>query len=101
MILKTLIDGAPTWSKAVRQISTHVPVGVKVNTIISDTKTKKVEVRGYSPTREEVLEFYNAIKEDKENFKSINYPLENVSRPIDVSFIFTIELNDSLLKKNP
>jgi translation elongation factor EF-4 len=68
---------------------------------VSDTKTKKLEVRGFSPTRELVLEFYYNIKDDTDNFASINYPLENVSRPTDVSFLFTIELKESLLKKNP
>jgi Tfp pilus assembly protein PilN len=98
---RSLIDGAPTWSKAVRQIAAHVPPEVRISTIVSDTKTKKLEVRGFSPTRELVLEFYYNIKDDTDNFASINYPLENVSRPTDVSFLFTIELKESLLKKNP
>ena len=98
---RSLIDGSPTWSKVVRQIALHVPAEVRISTIISDTKTKKLEIRGFSPTREQVLRFYNDIKDDSDNFASINYPLQNVSRPTDVNFLFTIELKESLLKKNP
>jgi Tfp pilus assembly protein PilN len=97
---KNLIDGSPTWSVAVRRIAMHVPEGVKINTVVADTKTKKLEIRGYSPTRESVLDFYNAVRNDTDHFASINYPLENVAKPVDVSFIFTIELKDVLLKKS-
>jgi len=96
----TLLGGAPTWSKAMRQLAQHVPNGVRVTTIVADTKTRKLEVRGYSPTRESVLDFYNSVRDDADNFASINYPLENVSRPINVSFLFTIELKDTLLRKS-
>lgn len=97
---KNLLDGAPTWSKAMRQVAQHVPNGVRITNVVADTKTRKLEVRGYSPTRESVLDFYNAVRNDTEHFVGINYPLENVARPIDVSFLFTIELKETLLKKN-
>lgn len=96
---KNLLDGTPAWSKAVRTLASHVPTGVRVGNISANTTKKELEIRGYSPTREAVIEFYNAVRDDTDNFASINYPLENVAKPTDVSFSFTIVLQDSLLKK--
>lgn len=96
---KNLLDGTPAWSKAVRQVVSHIPDDVLINNISASVDEKELEIRGYSPTREKVIEFYNAVRADTENFESINYPLENVAKPTDVSFSFTIVLKDSLLKK--
>jgi Tfp pilus assembly protein PilN len=94
---KSLLDYNPTWSKVVKQLTADLPSGVKIINVTGDSKLKKIEVRGYSPTRELVIDFYNQVQNDKSNFKSINYPLENVSKPTDVTFSFIIQLEDSLL----
>ncbi len=96
---KNLLDGTPAWSQAVRQLVTHVPEGMRITNISADVKKKQLEIRGFSPTRELVINFYNAVREDPDHFKSINYPLENVAKPTNVSFSFVIILEDSLLKK--
>ncbi len=96
---KNLLDGTPAWSKAIRQLVTHVPQDIRIANISANVEKKEVEIRGYSPTRESVIDFYNAVRQDTDNFTSINYPLENVAKPTDVSFSFTIILEDSLLKK--
>ena len=55
-------------------------------------------ISGYSPTRELVISLYNSILQDDQDFKNIDYPLENVAKAIDINFHFTFSIQDSLLK---
>lgn len=110
--LKTTIDGinaqlkdyqdlsssSPLWSKALRYFSADVPDGIKITTFSADTAKKQVDINGYAPTREQVIALYNKINDDKEHFKDIDYPLENVARATEVDFHFTFFVQDSVLK---
>ena len=96
---KSLLDTTPAWSKAIVPVNSHVPSDMRITTVTADAVKKKLEIRGYSPTREGVIAFYNSIKEDTDAFAGINYPLENVTRPTEVYFNFTVELKDEILKK--
>jgi hypothetical protein len=96
---KTLLDTTPAWSKAVKRVIFHIPPDVRVTGFNAERTTRKLEIRGFSPTREKVIEFYNAVKADTDHFKDIDYPLDNVTKPTNVNFRFTIELQETLLKK--
>lgn len=92
-----LTIGAPKWSEVFNAFSRLVPNGVLITTFVSDAKTGTVEISGFSPTREQVIELYNNINADKEHFKDINYPLENVAKPTDVQFNFKFFIKEGVL----
>lgn len=98
---KTLADSTPEWSQVLLAFAHHVPNGVKINQFTADLATKKIVITGQSPTREMVIELYNNINQAKEEFKDINYPLENVAKPTDVTFHFTFYIQDQLINPAP
>jgi len=110
--LKAVIDGinlqmkdyqdlsntSPSWSKALHYFAADVPPQVKITTFTADSVKKEINISGYAPAREQVIELYNTINDDKGHFRDINYPLENVARATDVDFHFTFYAQDSVLK---
>lgn len=93
-----LTNAAPKWSKVLRVFAELAPEQVTIQRLTADVGTKQGQITGFSPTREQVISLYNNIAADKTNFTSIDYPLENVTKPFDVSFHFTFTVSDSLLK---
>ncbi len=87
----------PQWSKVMNAFVKNVPQGVMITTFDADTAKKQIDIAGFSPTRDLVIDLYNNINSDKEHFKNINYPLENVTQPTNVRFIFTFNIADGLL----
>ena len=98
---KSFVDSAPTWSRVLLAVSKQVPEGVKINTFAADAATKKITINGQSPTRESVITLYNNINQDHEDFRDVDYPLENVARPTEVNFHFTFFMQDKLLSGPP
>jgi Tfp pilus assembly protein PilN len=94
---KSLSASTPTWSKVLLAFAARVPDTVKINSFVADAATKKVTIIGQSPTREQVIQLHNNISADKENFKDIDYPLENIAKATDVTFHFTFYIQDQLL----
>ena len=74
------------------------PQGVKINSFNIDPVGKSVTINGISPTRDLVIELYNNILNDSNDFYNINYPLENVVLPVNVDFHFTFFIQDKLLQ---
>lgn len=97
----TLSTLTPQWSQVLEAVTKHVPNSVKISSITAVASTGKIDIVGYSPTRESVIELYNNINADKDHFKEIDYPLENVSKPTDVQFNFTFFINDEVLTPKP
>lgn len=95
---QSLAATTPAWSKVLIAFSNQVPDGVKINQFTAELNTKKIIITGQSPTREQVIALYNNISQDTKDFHDIDYPLENVARPTDVSFHFTFFIQDKLLK---
>ena len=95
---KSLADASPKWSKLIKAFAVLPPKGVRVTNLSVDQAQKKVMINGQSPTRELVIQLYNNILNDKKNFRDIDYPLENVAKPTEVSFHFTFFFNDELIK---
>lgn len=91
----------PKWSEVIDDFAMQVPADVKISRITVDADTLKVDIAGFSPTRESVIALYNNINADKENFKDIDYPLENVAKPINVQFRFSFFINDGVLTPKP
>lgn len=87
----------PQWSKVMAAFLANVPQDVKITNFTADATKKEITINGYSPTRDLVIDLYNNINTDKEHFKEINYPLENVSQPTDVRFTFTFMIADNVL----
>ncbi len=93
-----LADATPYWSKVLRAFAGNVPAGVRITGFNADLTKKKIDIQGYSPTRELVIALYNNINADSADFSNINYPLENVAKENNVLFHFTFSINNSLLK---
>lgn len=95
---KNMGDSIPKISKVLIAFSLLPPDNVSINSLVIDPNKKTVIVTGFSPTRDAVLDFYNAIKGDTKNFKNVDYPLQHIVRPTEVPFQFTFSINDELLK---
>lgn len=95
---QTLSDATPRWSKVLLAFTPLVPQEVKIQTFSADFKKKQISIIGFSPTREAVIALYNNINKDDKDFFNIDYPLENVSKPQDISFHYTFSVKDELLK---
>lgn len=85
------------WSVVLEALANKVPINVKISRLTADAKTSRIDIAGYSPTRESVIELYNNINSDKDHFRDIDYPLENVSKPTDVRFKFTFYIKEGVL----
>jgi Tfp pilus assembly protein PilN len=92
-----LSSKTPQWATVLEAFMQDVPSGVKVTQLDGDATKAEITISGYSPTRDAVIELYNNINTDKDHFKSINYPLENVSQPTNVKFNFTFTVADGIL----
>ncbi len=92
-----LADQSPQWSKVLIAFSKQVPKSVKVDNFTADAKTGKITISGYSPTRDLVIELYNNLSSDKDHFKDVNYPLENVAKPTDILFNYSFTIQDGIL----
>jgi Tfp pilus assembly protein PilN len=95
---QNLSQKTPEWSKVIGALAGHVPPDVKITQLQADTKLRRIDVAGQSPTRDAVVEFYNNIQADTKFFSSINYPLDNVAKPTNVSFRFTILVKDTIIR---
>lgn len=98
---ESLYLSTPQWSRVLKSFARLIPDGVLISSFVADSKTGEIEISGYSPTREQVIELYNNINGDKEHFKNINYPLENVAKPVDVQFNFSFFIQDGILIPKP
>lgn len=95
---KNLSTGIPKWSKVLKAFAPLPPRGVVVNSFVIDFNKKSVNINGTAPTRELVIELYNNILQDEKEFYNIDYPLENVAKPKDISFHFTFYIKDEVIK---
>ena len=89
---------SPKWSKVIKAFVKLPPSRVKINNFAIDPTQKSIRITGFSPTRELVIELYNNILNDSDNFYNIDYPLENVAKPTDINFHFTFNIKEDLLK---
>jgi Tfp pilus assembly protein PilN len=94
-----LTKQTPQWSSVLAAFVRHVPEGVKITQFEAKTLKSEISISGYSPSRDLVIDLYNNINADKENFKNINYPLENVTQPTNVKFFFDFSVADGVLLK--
>ncbi len=95
-----LSSQTPEWSSVVAAFLNDVPHQVVITQLTADTVKQEIMIRGYSPTRESVIDLYNNINADKDHFLNINYPLENVAQPVNVSFNFTFNVVPSVLSQD-
>lgn len=95
---RNLSASVPRLSKVIRKLAPLVPSEVNLSSMRVDSLKKQIDITGFSPTRELVIELYENVKAGAENFPNIDYPLENVARPTDISFHFTFNINPELLK---
>lgn len=95
---KTLAVGIPKWSKMVKAFAVLPPAGVTITSFNVDFSTHQIIITGTSPTRELVIQLYNNILADNAEFYNLDYPLENVARPTNISFHFEFTVRDSVLQ---
>lgn len=92
-----LTDKTPQWSQVLAAFVRNVPDTVRITNFNGDAETGEIKITGFSLTRDQVIDLYNNINADKEHFKDINYPLENVAQPTNVRFNFTFSIADGIL----
>jgi hypothetical protein len=95
---KNLAEASPKWSNVIKAFTKLPPEGVRINSLTVEPQKKAITINGFSPTRALVIQLYNNILQDKENFYDVDYPLENVARPENVNFHFTFYIQKELLK---
>lgn len=95
---KNLADKVPKWSNVIKAFAKIPPDGIRINSFSVNVANRQVNISGISPTRELVIQLYNNILADNTEFSNIDYPLENVSHPTDISFHFSFLVNPNLLK---
>lgn len=95
---KNLAAGSPKWSKVLKAFAPLPPAGIKINSFAVNNSSKVVNITGVSPTRELVIQLYNNINADSEDFSNIDYPLDNLVKETNAAFHFTFNVNDPLLK---
>lgn len=95
---KALSSGLPKFSKALRAFAPLVPENVKITSMRIDAVKMAIDINGFSPSRELVIKLYDNVVADARDFPDIDYPLENVAKPADISFHFSFNVNADLLK---
>jgi hypothetical protein len=95
-----LAASSPEWSRVIKAFAPLPPAGLKISTFTIDPLQNKITINGLSPTRELVIQLYNNILQDTTDFYGIDYPLENVVNPVNVSFHFTFNIQSKLLQPN-
>lgn len=94
----SLVQGTIRWSKLLTLFSEVVPAGVQVQSFAVDAVKKQVAISGYAPTRELVIQLHDNIAAKPAYFAKLDYPLENVARPANISFHYTFTVLDAALK---
>jgi hypothetical protein len=92
-----LADNSPKWSKVIQAFAPLPPQGLKINTFSIDPVAKTVSITGLSPTRDLVIQMHDNIAADTSDFSNVDYPLENIATPVNVSFHYTFTIQDKLL----
>jgi hypothetical protein len=95
-----LAASSPHWSKVIKAFTPLPPAGLKISTLAIDPVQDTVTITGLSPTRDLVIQLYNNILQDTKDFYGIDYPLENVVNPVNVTFHFTFNIQKALLQDN-
>lgn len=95
---QNLAGSSPHWSKVIKAFAPLPPAGLKISSFSIDSVNRTVNINGLSPTRDLVILLYNNILKDSNDFYGIDYPLENVANPVNVSFHFTFNIQDKLLQ---
>lgn len=94
----SLAASAPKWANVLRQFTRLVPERVYIQNFTVDATKRQATINGFAPSRDSVIALYNNIRQDTEHFQDIDYPLENVSRPTNVTFHFTFTVAEGVLK---
>lgn len=94
----TLLAAAPKWSHVLREFTKLVPSGVQVQSFTVDANRKQVTIQGFGSTREQVLALYDALVAARTMFTNVDYPLENVAKPVNITFHYSFTVQDSLLQ---
>jgi Tfp pilus assembly protein PilN len=94
----TLSDKTPKWSNVISRLAKNLPEEIRVTSLSSDPKTGKMTISGVSQTRNGVLVLFSNIKNDEANFADIDYPLENLSSPVNSVFHFSFSIKPEAFK---
>ncbi|MCL5666536.1 MAG: hypothetical protein M1383_02090 [Patescibacteria group bacterium] len=95
---KNLAENSPKWSQVLKAFAPLPPPGIKINTMVINVSKKTITITGTSLTRELVIRLYDIIRQHDGEFYNIDYPLENVVKPANITFHFTFNIRDSLIK---
>jgi Tfp pilus assembly protein PilN len=79
------------WSPILQEFASQVPTDVVISRFVVSQTTKQVSVSGLARTREDMLRFRENILSSTK-FRDINFPLSNLSKPVDIPFRYTFYL---------
>lgn len=93
---KMLEIDSPKWSKVIKAFTKIPPKGLRVSNFSINPQQKSISIYGISPTRDLVIQLYNNILQDNSDFYNVDYPLENIVSPTNVSYHFTFYFQNKL-----
>lgn len=88
----------PRLSKVTEEVMAVLPSDVTLQSLVFDSSTKQATLTGQSPSREKVIELHQNILKNTVVFKNVDYPLENLAKPTNVQFHYTVEFQEAALK---
>lgn len=92
-----LTTALPRWSVLLRELAVVVPNGVQIQNFSVDSTKRQVIIAGFASTREQAIVLHDNIAADTKYFSNIDYPLENVAKPNNVSFHYTFLVKPEVL----
>lgn len=95
---KNFSQDTPKWYNIVKALAALPPDGVTINSFSIDFKTLVIQISGTAATRDEVIKLHDNILADDKEFYGIDYPLENINSPNNISYHYTFTARDTLLK---
>jgi hypothetical protein len=93
---ENLVTNSPKWSQLIKAFTPLPPPGVKISSFEVNPSNQGIEITGFAPTRELVIQLYNNILQDSKDFYGIDYPLENVVMPTNISFHYSFYYRSTL-----
>jgi Tfp pilus assembly protein PilN len=90
--IKNLNSHHYNWSQALLKISDVIQPAVQLNQLNIDAATGKVDITGQAKTRQDVIDLWASIK-NSEYFSKVNFPLTNLEKPENATFVYSFYVN--------
>jgi Tfp pilus assembly protein PilN len=96
----TIAANNPEWSNVLLEFAGLVPADIVIQSFNANTASGKIEVSGFARNRDSVLKLRDDLQ-NSDYFKNTDFPLENLTKPGNLSFRYTFFLEENVLKEPP